>query len=710
MITPRAASWLVTLALAVLIPAAAAEPILNVRAKIGLGGDFARGGYYRVGAWAPACVEIANGGDPFIGAVEVRVEGPDGAPIVSLAPATVVRGTVKRIFIPVRPYAAQERFGVRLVDASRRAVHAQEIRGIPSDPLRFIGVVTALGRPGIPIADPDARRIQVVYLEATDLAGDERVYDALDALVVLDPNVDAGDPVGAGGAVRAWVASGRPAVLTIGSAGPAMASGTFAWAAAAPIPRGVDREDFSNMRAAFAPRAAPLPPRRATTPDLRGQPGRVLATADEGLPLALERTIGLGRLRLVGPDLQASPFLGWTGLPMLWDRLLDLPEKPDPKATSVISAARDPLQAAFETLRFLVPISIGFVLLFISAYILAVGPGDYFLLRWLGRRFALTWFTVPVWSLLFCGLLYAVTAYKRGGDLTVRGATVVDVLPGSEGCRGVTYTAVYTPAGRRFDFRLQAPAGWMAPRGVGEGLGGLSFGGSGGAYPADGSVGFLGFPIAANVMRTMEAAWRLPSGPYRVEIEEPDGKKPLRLVNRGSRPLSRAVAVFPDGTTRSAGDLKPGEAAHLDAHPRDVQLALEEIRQTIQQEAETAMYRHMNDDASMSNQNQRFKDLAEKSLLWYSLGSRYRPPAAAKSRGEVEVEESSRRVVQVVLGHHPDLPAWRRHRLDVWDALPRFRALILGWDDASPVPVLLDGAAHPTQEKTLVRIWVPGKD
>jgi len=65
------------------------------------------------------------------------------------------------------------------------------------------------------------------------------------------------------------------------------------------------------------------------------------------------------------------------------------------------------------------------IILFLVAYILAVGPGDWWILRSLGRRYTWTWLTVPLWSLLFCGILYAVTAYKRGGDLTVRGCRIL---------------------------------------------------------------------------------------------------------------------------------------------------------------------------------------------------------------------------------------------------------------------------------------------
>jgi hypothetical protein len=661
------------------------QPALTVRAKVGLGGDFKAGGPYRIGAWAPAAVEIANAGGTFQGRIEVDAEGPDGASILSAAPVAVARGTVKRVTLLVRPYTSQREFRVRLVDAAGRTVHALDAPGEPVDPMRLVGVVTALGRPGLPVADPDARRIRVVYLDAADLADDPRAYDALDALAALEPRPEAADPVAAARALRAWVAGGRLAVVTVGAAGPALAGGPFAWAAA-PVARSSETDAFDALRAALAPRADGIPPRRATVPDLRGQPGHVLAADPGGLPLAIERTVGLGRLRLVAPDLQAAPFPAWGGLAALWDRLLELPAR-RMQETRFFTGDRDPLQAAFETLRFLVPVSIGFVILFLAAYIVAVGPGDWLLLRALGRRYAWTWITVPAWSLLFCGLLYAATAYKRGGDVIVRAASVVDVVPG-EGTRGVSYVAVYSPSSRRFDYRVEADSGWVAPRGVGEAGGGISFGGSGGTYAADGSAGFLGFPIASNVMRTVEAEWRLAGGPYAAELADAgDGR--LRLVNRGTRPLQRVTLLLAGvkAAPAAAIELTPGTSVEIPSATATVEqlLLAEEKAATVASGGGGVD----EDDVSSVAQDQAFLARAWLALLRSSLGE--------LDRREVDAERGSR--------SRPREP--RDRRLDAAPILPRFRAVVLARDGASPAPVQVNGERPRVTETVLVRIWIP---
>ncbi len=665
---------------------------------MGLGGDFRQGGICRVGAWAPACVDIANAGDAFVGRVVVSAQGPDGSPIDAEASVTLAKGTVKRIVLPVRIYAYERELRVLLVEAGGRMAAEAKAPAALADPVRLVGVVTSLGRPGLPVADPDARRIQVVYLDPADLASDARVYDALDALVVLDPRAECADPVAAGAAMRAWVASGRPAVVTVGNAGPAMAGGPAAWAPGVPIARSADVGDFDSLRAAFAPGAGAVPSRRATCADLRGQPGRVLAADPAGLPLAVERGVGLGRLRLVAPDLQAAPFPGWEGLTRLWDRLLDLPTRTEAeREVRRVSAGQDPLQSAFESLRFLAPVSIGFVLLFLVAYILAVGPGDWWILRSLGRRYAWTWLTVPLWSLLFCGILYAVTASKRGGDLVVRAATVVDVVPGEPESSGVSYVAIYSPLSRRYDIRIGAPSGWVAPRGVGERGGGISFGGRGGAF-ADGPVpGFLAFPIASNVMRTLESEWRIPDGAYAASLSDAGAAGAVTLTNRGARPLGNAAVVWPDRSVSTAGALAPGASVEVSRPrlPLDVFLknegAADEPIGRILQEA----YRWQ-DDGSVAGQDDGFLDRAGDILLWASL----RALAHDTDKEDSDGAQSGWPPRAI-----PDRRA--RGRLDAAPALPRFRALVLGRDDAGPAPVRIDGRPVRATEAVLVRIWVP---
>ncbi len=683
-----------------LVPGVAwSESALNLRAKVGLGGDYRQGGVCRVGMWTPACVEIANAGTSFRGRVEVFAEGPDGSPIVSSAALTVAKGTMKRIVLPVRVHTYQRHFRVRLVDGRGREAKGAKAPARVVDPARLIGVVTSLGRPGLPVSAPDARRIRVAYLDPADLAADARVYDALDALVVLDPRADCVDPVSASRAMRAWVASGRRAVVTVGAAGPEMAGGPAAWAAGPPIARSAGVEAFDALRRTFAPGANEIPPRRAVVADLRGQPGRVLAADPAGLPLAIERAVGLGRLRLVAPDLQAAPFLGWDGTQRLWDRLLDLPTRKQAQEEAEHAfTGRDPLQAAFESLRFLAPVSIGFVILFLIAYILVVGPGDWWILRSLGRRYAWTWLTVPLWSLLFCGILYAVTAYKRGGDLTVRAASVIDVVPGEEDVGGVSYVAIYSPGSRRYDVRIDAPAGWIGPRGVGEGHGGISFGGRGGAY-AEGTVpGFHGFPIASNVMRTLESAWRIPRGSYGTEVTGVGTDEAFTLANRGTRALEDVFVVWPDRTVAKAGAIAAGASVDVPAG----RVPLEDFLESEEADPQEIVKRFprrwgRSHDATTAKQDEIFLAHAWDILLWMSLRT-------------LAYREAVNETVQAsgVFGG-PDrlIPDRRARRLDAAPALPHFRYLVIGRDASSPAPVRIDKKRPKVTETVMVRIWVP---
>jgi hypothetical protein len=654
---------------------------------------------YRVGSWSLARVEVRNTGAPFAGRLAVSADGPDGAPIDAVVPLTLAKGTAKRLLVPVRPYTSQYRFPVRLLGPSGREVFKATANGRPADPEILIGVVTSAARPGLSISDADARRIEVAYLEGADLAETPLAYDALDALVVAEPLAEAANPVEAGEALRRWVAGGRTAVVMAGDAGPSLAGGPFAWALPAPIPGSIDADDFTGVRDALA-RGAEAPARRkAALADLRGQSGRVLAVS-AGLPMAVERPVGLGRAILVAPDLQAVPFLGWKGTPRVWDALLRLPPKTDGEPELLThSSGRDPLQGAFEALRFLVPISIGFILLFLVLYILAVGPGDYFLLRRIGRRFGLTWITVPLWSLLFCGVLYAVTAYKRSGDLTVRAATVVDVIPGERDARGVTYVGVFAPAADRFDFRVEAESGIASPRGVGEGIGAISLGGQGGWFEAGGGTVFSGMPIASGVMRTAEAEWWVAAASFRegskpmydVAVERPAGGG-MRIVNRGTRTFEEARLVEADGGVRELGTLKPGEPVDVRAPARAVGALMDAL--PVFDSSNEIYYVEPGSDAATSGEDQRFVTGARRALLWYTL---YGLMEARSKQGGYEMQS---RLLQ-------QFDVRTRRRLDLSGRLEGSKGLLIGYDaGVAPVAAGVNGGIRPRPEVVMVRIWV----
>ena len=90
------------------------------------------------------------------------------------------------------------------------------------------------------------------------------------------------------------------------------------------------------------------------------------------------------------------------------------------------------------------PIPMEYLLAFAAVYLLVIGPIDYFVLKLL-RRQTLTWITFPVSIVVFSALALVGTSYVKGSQAVVTRYEIVDVLPGTDLWRGVSWYGVWSP-------------------------------------------------------------------------------------------------------------------------------------------------------------------------------------------------------------------------------------------------------------------------
>ena len=83
------------------------------------------------------------------------------------------------------------------------------------------------------------------------------------------------------------------------------------------------------------------------------------------------------------------------------------------------------------------------LLAFAAVYLLVIGPIDYFVLKLL-RRQTLTWITFPVSIVVFSALALVGTSYVKGSQAVVTSYEIVDVLPGTDLWRGVSWYGVWS--------------------------------------------------------------------------------------------------------------------------------------------------------------------------------------------------------------------------------------------------------------------------
>ena len=94
------------------------------------------------------------------------------------------------------------------------------------------------------------------------------------------------------------------------------------------------------------------------------------------------------------------------------------------------------------------------VALLVIVYILLIGPGDYFLLRRLGRGMQWTWITFPAIVVLFSVGAYLAAYWLKGDQLRVSQVDLVDI--DAEGtARGASWFSIFSPRGESFDLSMR---------------------------------------------------------------------------------------------------------------------------------------------------------------------------------------------------------------------------------------------------------------
>ena len=178
------------------------------------------------------------------------------------------------------------------------------------------------------------------------------------------------------------------------------------------------------------------------------------------LPLVIRKPQGLGQVVFVATDLDRGPIRDWSDRPKLVAAILDLPaneqagETDNPQQNYGYNDLAGQLRSAVDVPRdvHLVPFFV--VALLVVVYILLIGPGDYFLLRRLGRGMQWTWITFPTIVVVFCVGAYLAAYWLKGDQLRVNQVDLVDI--DAEGtARGASWFGIFSPRGESFDLSMR---------------------------------------------------------------------------------------------------------------------------------------------------------------------------------------------------------------------------------------------------------------
>ena len=97
----------------------------------------------------------------------------------------------------------------------------------------------------------------------------------------------------------------------------------------------------------------------------------------------------------------------------------------------------------------------------VGAYILIIGPGDFWLLKRLVRRTEFTWLTFPLIVIGLSAAAYAIANYLKGDELRVNQVEIVDIDCSDADAtndlvRGTVWTHFFTPEVSQFDLQFSS--------------------------------------------------------------------------------------------------------------------------------------------------------------------------------------------------------------------------------------------------------------
>ncbi|MFO0826132.1 MAG: hypothetical protein U0792_23950 [Gemmataceae bacterium] len=206
------------------------------------------------------------------------------------------------------------------------------------------------------------------------------------------------------------------------------------------------------------------------------RPARVLIPLPEpNTPLkdiiAGQAAFGLGKITVVGFDLDRAPFTEFPSRPEFWDWVLyegganrASGEGKTRPGAGALSEEEDEASVALrthtDTFEGVPVVSFGWVALLIVLYILLIGPVEYYFLKRVLGRLELTWITFPLIVLTVSIVAYFSAYSLKGRDLKINKIDVVDIDPATGRVYGTTWFTVFSPRIDAFTVGVTPGDGW----------------------------------------------------------------------------------------------------------------------------------------------------------------------------------------------------------------------------------------------------------
>jgi hypothetical protein len=517
-------------------------------------------GHARVGSWVGIDIQLANDGPSLTG--ELRLAGGAQGRTQFGTPVDLPTESRKTYRLYAQPPAFGREVTINLVSGQTTIATTKATFTVHEAPQLVVGIIAE--RPGDIIGDLDLLPNQnsvaplIVDLGIGDLPERVEAWGTLDRLIWQDTDSSQLTPAQLG-ALRGWVAGGGRLVIVGGTVGPASLSA------------------FPDLLLPYRPSAttdvAPsslvallgeIPEGAKDLPALTGDlvSGRALATAS-GRVVAAERAYGSGAVTIVGFD----PTTDWiAGTPVaegLWRRLL-----PTRSLGGPVTGDDSQIVSAVSQLPSLALPPIGGLIGLLGAYILLIGPINYFVLKRLDRR-EWAWVTMPVLIVAFAAGAYGFGSLLRGSDLIINEVAIVRGAPGATDGAAQIYLGVFSPARNTYQVRVPGGALLSSP------ISGDFFGGDGTSATLDVLQGdparIRDLAVGFGSLRTIRAETAVEVPLVQADLRLDNGRLKGTVTNASNETLLKPAVVL-GGTVATLSDLAPGATATVDVKVQAFQM------------------------------------------------------------------------------------------------------------------------------------------
>jgi len=407
-------------------------------------------GYCKEGRWLPVRVTVENTGVGVDAQIQIiNIEDTENKPFVA-AEISLPSTSRKVLFLSVYPQSFFSGLKVRLVaDGKTLAESDLKITCIRAENL-LIGLLTdsPASYDALAGVKPLTGTVKIAQVGLDDLPDQVTGWAGLDALVISGVDTSALSSAQRQ-ALELWVADGGRLFVVGGTKWQGAAAGL---GELLPVELN-NTQKVTNLEALrqYFKVSTPIEG-EATLAVGTLRPQAYVLSAQDGIPLLVEKMVGFGQVYFFAADPGLQPLSRWDGMRAVYEFSLTR------KSFNVWDTAWN-ADAANQALAVLPALGIpsifascGWMLL----YLLVIGPLNYFFLRRI-KRMELAWISIPVLVITFTLITYVAGSLSRGMNPIVNRMGIVFSWDGVSQSQVRGLVGVYSPNRAKYSLDVKSP-------------------------------------------------------------------------------------------------------------------------------------------------------------------------------------------------------------------------------------------------------------